>query len=292
MYSFTSNPFRFNLTQCEREPLSWLEETRLTARQIAEGTTKPIYVCMSGGGDSEVVAEAFLHEGIPFTALSFIHQSNGEQINWYDIKFARDWCKDNKVKHEFALLNFDQLLTDDVEKYAAEQYVTNNVFRYLQIRMLEEVENRGGYAVLGGGEQLYRFEEGRTEAFFRMDRGFSVPVEWCERNNTQHEPYFFFRSSELFLAWQNCPLVKCAVEHPEILVNWNNILGIRGATIRTFFPKQIWRAKYNGFETVLPQRKKAEERLQELFGSAEYYEPTYTELQQQLVLGSIQQPNS
>ena len=79
-YSYTFNPFTFSFAK-SGEALDWLAETRRTARRIAERTTKPIYLCMSGGIDSEVAAEAFLAEKIPFTALTLSYKG----INDHDI---------------------------------------------------------------------------------------------------------------------------------------------------------------------------------------------------------------
>ena len=60
----------FRFSHCTRTPLSWMEELEKGAISLAESTTKPIWICSSGGVDSETLCEVFLKLGLPFNVLT------------------------------------------------------------------------------------------------------------------------------------------------------------------------------------------------------------------------------
>ena len=55
---------------------------------------KKMILCMSGGLDSEVMAESFLRADVPFSASIWKYKNN---LNMYDIKHAIKFCKTNKI---------------------------------------------------------------------------------------------------------------------------------------------------------------------------------------------------
>jgi asparagine synthetase B (glutamine-hydrolysing) len=58
---FPTSASRFTFSHCTRAPLSWMEELERSAVALAESTTRPIWICSSGGVDSETVCEVFHH---------------------------------------------------------------------------------------------------------------------------------------------------------------------------------------------------------------------------------------
>lgn len=53
-----------------------------------------LYVAMSGGIDSEFVAQTFLDLGIPFKPIIF----RVSDLNELDIWWAFKWCRDNSIE--------------------------------------------------------------------------------------------------------------------------------------------------------------------------------------------------
>ena len=68
------------------------------AKLIRNSTNKPLFVMMSGGIDSEVVARSFKDANIDFTAAVLRYNDN---LNKHDITYAEEWCDCNSVKIEY-----------------------------------------------------------------------------------------------------------------------------------------------------------------------------------------------
>ena len=278
-YTYNLSPFSFSFTPCIRQPLSWIEETRLAARKIADSTTKPIWLCSSGGIDSEVMCEAFYAEKIPFSILTLSHNNGQKTINDHDISYATAWCNNHGVKQKVVSVN---LVKEVINR--TPDYVTGQVFRYLQIRVLQEVENLGGFGVLGGGEQLYYVDEPILDPYLLMHTGYTVPLEWCKDNGLQHEPYFYFSTSEMVQAWLNNPIVNFALTNPEFFRHPVNKLSLKIITIRSLFPNQDARRKFDGFEKVKDLQTEANNRLLKVFGDKiQAYRKPISEIRSDLV---------
>ena len=58
--NFSTATSWFEFSHCARTPLPWIEELDKAAVCLAESTTKPIWICSSGGVDSETLCEIFL----------------------------------------------------------------------------------------------------------------------------------------------------------------------------------------------------------------------------------------
>ena len=56
--------------RCERDPLDFRSECVNAAKLIRESTNLPIYVCFSGGVDSEIVVRSFMEANITTTCLA------------------------------------------------------------------------------------------------------------------------------------------------------------------------------------------------------------------------------
>src|SRR5262245_17479653 len=67
--------FWFEFVPCTREPKNWKEEIYAAARQIGSTVTKPLWLCSSGGIDSEVMCHAFFDQQIPFSVLTIEHKA-------------------------------------------------------------------------------------------------------------------------------------------------------------------------------------------------------------------------
>jgi hypothetical protein len=68
-------------------------------------------LALSGGIDSEVTAESFYTQGIPFRAVS---QRLFEGINDYDIGYAAKYCKDRFIDYSIVNLSMDKMLNNTI----------------------------------------------------------------------------------------------------------------------------------------------------------------------------------
>jgi len=93
-------------------------------------------ITMSGGIDSEVTAQAFLNQGIPFRVL-ILSLFGG--MNQGDIIWAVKWCKDNEVPYKIVHLSLEEFLHETIEDAiesgqfvrSPSQMALTHLFRYV-----------------------------------------------------------------------------------------------------------------------------------------------------------------
>lgn len=259
---------RVGFDACTRRPLSWKEEIYAAARDIAGRTTKRIWVCSSGGIDSELACRAFFDQSIPFSVLTLEHIGG---TNDHDIKYARKWCIARGVEQKVVQIDMAHFLNAEVARYA-ERYQAVHPFRYFQIKLMELVEDMGGYAVLCSGEQLYQADLSkavitRADMYLPLTNGNIVPLQWCDDNDLEHEPYFHYATPELCLSYMREPLVAFALDNPELVFRHPaNVYTFKRLVYQSIWNDIEIRYKYDGYENIRkPLFEDALKRLHERF---------------------------
>ncbi len=80
-----------------------------------------ILIPMSGGIDSECIAEAALAANTPFTAMTMRYIVDGKYMNDYDTQYAFDYCKKHNIKQEAIDLDLNWFYeTGEYVRYAIE----------------------------------------------------------------------------------------------------------------------------------------------------------------------------
>ncbi len=258
--------FSLRFTPCSREPAIWKEEIYTAAHSIAHKAKKPLWVCSSGGIDSEVACQAFYDQQIPFSVLTLEFEDG---LNQHDIHYAAQWCRDRGVHQEIVPLNITSFISSGVAAY--ERYPAVHPFRYIQIRLMEHVEERGGYAVLCSGEQVYDVDRTkpvitRSDLFLPFSNGNAIPLEWCKDNSTAHEPYFHFSTPELCLSYLRQPLVDFVLNNPELLFrHWSNAYTFKRIVYQSVWTNLALRYKRDGYERIRPMIDASRNALREKF---------------------------
>jgi hypothetical protein len=279
--------FWVGFSPCQRLLCPWKEELRLAAISIAESTAKPIWLCLSGGIDSEIMAQTFRDEGIPFSVLTLEHSAG---TNSHDVQWAAKWCLENGAFQKVVKLDMEVFLEEDIAKYAAQGYLAPHAYRYFQIRLLEIVEDLGGLAVMGGGEQYYTSlpTVSDRKIFLNFDVGYTAPLEWCRQRNANHVPSFYWRTPELCAAYLQMSVVAENLK-PELMINKAASYLLKTRAYHAQFPQLERRPKYNGFEKVFQLRAKSEERLSAIWGkSLQSHSLELAEFKRQLKHESVQ----
>lgn len=241
---------------------TWKEEIYKAAEKIAASCTKTIYLCYSGGIDSEVMCQAFLDRKIPFKVLTLRYLNNSNQ---HDIRYAIEWCTQNKISQEIVDFSIEEFLQNGYLKYVEQGFVSKNIFRYLQIKIMEIVSERDGHAVLGAGEFLFDCS-GRSEIpQINFETGINAPIEWCLRQKLQHQPYFYFSTPEMGLAYLQSPAIQFALGTRDIFKNIYNVYALKMISHYSNWPDKKGRPKYSGFENIKDARWHADEKLKNHF---------------------------
>lgn len=241
-FSVTFNP----ITQ---PVMNWKEEVYRSARLISTMTDRPIYVCMSGGIDSEVAALAFLEQGIPFTAITLRHI---QHTNDHEVAYVIDWCHRHKVPLKFIPIDLTDFFVRKIDTYIEQGYLGGTISYsiYTYMYMMEIIHELGGSAVMGMGEPVIRNINGEM----RME---VIPyrhtlLRYMERNSDQlHFPWFFLLTPEILASYFQEPLVKMFVDDPSYYASQipDGIQSLEKAIVyHRYFPDMYRRHKGTGWE--------------------------------------------
>ncbi len=138
-----------NYGSIERPVQDWKSECLIAAKQIAETTSKQIYVCFSGGIDSEVAIESFRLAGIPVVA-AIMRFKNG--LNSHDISWAEKYCRRHQIRMEYYDVDVNAFYQS--QEYREVISATNCFYPMLslQMKIMEWVAQNGGFPVVGSAE--------------------------------------------------------------------------------------------------------------------------------------------
>lgn len=251
--------FQIRFSPIQRPLLPWKDEVANTVKTICKSSTSPLYVAMSGGIDSEIVARSLLENSIPFSAIT-IEYTN--QLNAHDIQYARDFCKKHSIEQQIITVDPNYLYTTKMEEYISKGYRARNLYRYLQLFILETVENLNGTAILGAETQAYYLLN--DQLHIRYSTEILNIVNWCKQNNTNHCVNFFLHNPELYASYMKMPCVDQVLNNPALCENTVEVDRVRNVpsgtspekelVYQSVWPDLIERPKYNGFEEIYQLR--------------------------------------
>ena len=160
-----------------------------------------------------------------------------------------------------------------VQKYLNDGYIAGGILEFLRLHMIDLVEERGGYAVFGGGEQIYELSPSPEPAtahdiYLAFNQGRVVAYEMCRRKGISHQPHFYFSSSELCLSFMRIPLIAYGLDHPEVFRHKRNKFLLSRLVYQSEWPTIVTRPKYDGLEGIRDKRKEFYTRMREEFGDA------------------------
>jgi len=168
------------------------EAARYNARCIFEDWGgKPLYLMLSGGIDSELVANAFLAENIPFTPIIV---DLGE-VNYTEKWYADYWCKKNNITPVVLSFTPAELVRQVLKPYLKvipkyTQDYTTTIYLYLA----DYVEKLGGVCVSGLADPNWDVER---QEFFCDYVDFPLTIH----RNTKHPAGFFLYTPEIALSY-------------------------------------------------------------------------------------------
>ncbi len=284
----TDSSFCTRFRPCTRKPASWKEEMRASALAIASRADRPLWLCSSGGIDSEVMCHAFFDQGINFSVLTLRHASG---TNEHDIAYARNWCRKHGVHQKIVSVDMENFFRNEIPAYLQKGFVSFYLIRYLQIKLMEIAESLGGIAVIAGGEQYYDIDREKVtlapdDIFLEFNAGYKVPFDWIERNTQGHVPYFMFSTPELCLSYLRLPANKFALQHPDVFRQRTSVYTLKRLVFQWEFPLLKPRPKYHGYEKILSLTKVAKGGVRAQYGKDQIYRLPVVEFEKQLSVDS------
>lgn len=255
---------------CRYEPKTFDIEVAIAARKIAEAATKPIYVTMSGGLDSELVARTFLQERIPFTPLIAQYEND---YNKDDVSYAFAFCKAHNLTPEVLNIDIVPFFRDSVRT----PYILTNCAHVLQMHLMRHANKLGGMAIIGVGEQRYIEENGKICVPVPQER--IAVTHFMQAENVQGVSAFYCYTPEMMLSF----LREARAHGFEGMAQFAH--NIKEYVYRKFWPDLEKRPKYSGFEQVNSERANAQAALRKKYsGYLSEFSIPVDELEQQLSL--------
>lgn len=192
-----------------KQPIQHAVDHAKAIAKLANKNNLPIKLFLSGGIDSEAMAEAFLHAKVKFEVV--IGRYNGD-MNYFDYKDAVTFCENHNLKIEFIDIDvFNFLESGGALKYAKELGCRSPQLA-VHLHLLDQVS---GYCVLAGNPIFPVFRNSSDDLITELQNGkLSIHDVWGAPNQTQSvylrflekrgrlgQPFFFQSSPELCMSF-------------------------------------------------------------------------------------------
>lgn len=240
----TDTEFKINFRPLTRQPLSWLEELSIAANKY-KAVTRPIYVGMSGGIDSEVIAKIFLKEKVEFTPLIVEYTHNGVVINEHDIRYAKDFCRENNLTPVIHTVTAQHLMMMMFDQQYFKYSRVGSLYQYIQIFLVRLVNDLSGFLVTGSGVQNWTYDE---QLKFKINSVYFNVYNYMNDHNMNHWPSFYWTTPELIRSYVDIPVVKNYFKNPILFKYRNQTEKLKKEVYQQVFPELLDRKKYHGYE--------------------------------------------
>ncbi len=234
------------------DPKTFDVEVTVAARKVADANPKPIYVPLSGGIDSEILARVLLKEKIPFTPL--IVRFEGD-YNKFDIAYAFEWCQKNGVEPEVMDIDIFAFMKANTDT----PYVLASCANLLNIHLMRYGAKKGFITIIAGGEQRLKEEDGKIFTDVSIQR--VAKAHFMQAENIQAVSSFFYYTPEMMLSFFREAKAR-GFENMEAFGH-----NIKADIYHKFWPDLVRRPKYSGFEKVRGRRLVAEYELYNKYGA-------------------------
>ena len=261
-------PFIVNYDPIITPLLDFKEECIIAAKNAVSYNVNNLHIAvmMSGGIDSQFVAESLFLANIPFTCvIGRLQNKSGEIFNKHDYEYAERWCQEHnidKVYCDIDIFTDDKILIDYAlsaqsfsPQYACHMYI------------MKWCSDKGYFFIAGNGEMDIVLIE---KKYYMMDeqREFTLN-NFCILNDIPGVFQFWKQDGRLISAFLNLPTVKLLMS-----AHVTRLLDHKHACFSDIFEFED-RTKKTGFELIqewdMPLRKYLKERVGQY--DQKYYTP-------------------
>ncbi len=255
--------------KCEEPVMDWRYHCTQSAKQISEiYAGKPIYVCLSGGIDSEVVARSFLSANIRPKIIIIRHAND---FNLHDFCWAVGFCETEGLDYEFFDLDLIEFWeSGEVYEYAKVAHGISPQMCTL-LKIMQHVHDLGGVAVLGALEREFRYSKKYNSWGLTELENFACLYRYVIKTKINVVPSFFNWSPEILLSYMNDHLLN------QIMKNtgkpYSRTSHAKSEIYSRYWPLQK-RQKYAGYEKLIEYNKKHRSQLESIH--SEYTSSIFT----------------
>ncbi len=167
--------------------------------------SKKIVLCMSGGLDSEVMAESFLKADVPFSVSIWRYKN---RLNDYDIKHAIMFCRENKIDYEIEDCNLELFYENKLHVYYGQKYLCNSPQVAVHLYFLEKLSKKVNIALfLPWQPPSFCYYRGKVVLQIMTFR-YLAYYRFFYLNDICGSAYFLISQPALFYSYLKLPIVK------------------------------------------------------------------------------------
>lgn len=251
------NIWNIQYGKISRPVKSFGEECLLTSELIylEHAKNKPIYIGLSGGIDSEIIALSFLKNKIPFIAA--IMKFN-DKLNDHDIKYAINFCLKHNIKYKIFDLNILDFYKNHAKSYANVSSCSSAIL-LTHMWLINEIIKLDGYPIFGSAEcflwkniksdYIPAVSKYENEQWYMWEREVMASTyRFLLHKNISGCPGFFQFTPEIMLSFLKDDIILDLIS--------NKINGKLSSISSKFYVYEKYfeiqpRIKYTGFENVL-----------------------------------------
>lgn len=234
--------FFIQFGKCQRQPYDFRTETQIAAREIHESMGDSIVLCLSGGIDSELMAESFFHARVPVRAMIMRFSKD---LNLHDIAWAIAYCERRGIKYEFFDLDIEAFFHSGEFREYAKKGQCGYPFILPHLKMLNHIYSTSRIPIVGDGDLHFR-KAGQSWVYYAHEFWYSYE-KYCKLQGYENYSKFFHWSPELILSYLLAPRLQQAFNNP--LLPLHDLGPIKHYVYNDYYicPE---RAKYRGYEKV------------------------------------------
>ena len=154
-YSFAGSPLRIDpksnlevVITKKAASIPFHDARKIVAQDIADTAKhRKIFVGLSGGLDSEIVAQSFYEQGIEIYPIITNIKWYNIHVNYSDTWYAHRWCKERNIKPIVFNYSITELLTESLK--LAKQLRTKKLYPLLNVINSQFAKSQGGVFVNG-----------------------------------------------------------------------------------------------------------------------------------------------
>lgn len=194
------------------ENLIWWDECKKSAIDI-KSKYRDIFLCFSGGIDSELMGLAFVDANVDFIGFSLVYKHKNHILNHHDVVNAINFCKKYNIKHITKEIN----ILEDLYNNRHRDYFINGVYEtyflipglYTQQLMIEYINSIGAVPVMASDQVEIKFNKDKEPVIgdCSYSIGLSAPT-WAHITNKTCIYDFFMYSPEQIYSFLDINDVK------------------------------------------------------------------------------------
>lgn len=246
----SENTLWCSYSRCAREPGTFREECIRTAKLVAieaERLGRPIFVMLSGGLDSEVVAKAFVEASVSFECITYRFKGG---LNSHETRFVDAFVRRHKLKHRYYDIDILPWLESDEAVQILNESQAASCVLLPHMKLMSHIwYDLKSLPVLGNGDVYLENEKGWN--YYELE----YMLTWFRhalKHNMLGAIGFFQYTPEITLSMLREPKIERLGRNSDAYANkaYDTSRFVKYNIYKKHWPDLVTRPKFSGHELV------------------------------------------